>query len=240
MLATTTPRKTAGGVWALIAALVLLSAAPAEAALQLKLYDGTDTLLIIDQDDGTFGDVADLSGTLGRVLYVDVFNDWDILATGTGYPFTGPVTEPRLRITLDVASLAAGDLTVSLSQDGFTGLSGLHATDIWNGQTDSTLGLDKAVYWGTTLFDMTNPMISETVATGVWDEAYVSGVPITDNGSIALTVLWTIRADGAGETTAGNNTLTIPEPAMLGLFGVGLLGFAALARRRLRRGQAKT
>ena len=76
MLSETRPMKTDGGVLALMAALVLLSAAPAEAALQLKLYDGTDTILIEDQDFTPILPLTDPdgSGTLGWILYADVFN----------------------------------------------------------------------------------------------------------------------------------------------------------------------
>ena len=145
-----------------------------------------------------------------------------------------------MKITLDVAKAGEGDLTVSLSQDGFSGLSGLHGTDVWNGDTTSTLS--KAAYWGTSLFDLTNEFFSETGFTGVFDEEFLCSGPITDDGSIALTLVWGIHVSDSGETefTAGNNRFSIPEPAMLGLFGVGLLGFAVLARRRQRRGQTKT
>ena len=249
MLATTRPMKTAGGVLALMAALVLSSAAPAEAILQLELTDGTTTVLIQDQDFvPTVGTDADLNGVDGVITYAAGFPGWTFFSvTGVGAPVVGTSLGPALSFNLTGQSSAASDLTVRLTRydasgifpDGFSGLSGNNGRDVWNGQTASTL--DKAAYWGTSLFDVTtNPaFFSETGITGVFDEFYIGG-PITTDGPTSLTLVWTIHAAGPGEFTTGNNTLTIPEPAMLGLFGVGLLSFAALARRRQRRGQTKT
>jgi hypothetical protein len=175
------------------AAALLATAFPAAAALQLRISDGTPggTIVVTDQDPNDF------NLTVGAVSYSGpIGTNWlATLSTGTSKPLLGGAATPRIDLaTLDVSSAFGGNLTIELTDTGFTGVGpailaiggNAAGTVIWNTYTDSSnLGFGKA-----------SPLLSIGPLSGNFANNSVSAVATTPPYSITFELLISHPANG--------------------------------------------
>jgi hypothetical protein len=135
----------------------------------------------------------------------------------------------------------------------YTGESGLHILDVWITQSNLSSPQGTASFTGGFT---TNTWTSGTVevieevridplnnlffsGTQVGQQDFMSPVsamafastPVTLNGLYSETVHYTIRTNAAGASSNNTIDITVPEPASLGLVGVGLAALGFLRRR---------
>ncbi len=156
-------------------AALVTAVAPASAALQLRISDGTPagTFIITDQGAG------DSNPTVGVVSYSGpVGSQWLITVNnGTSKPVIGSAAHPDIDLnSFDLSSLSGGTLTVELTDTDFTG--GGPGTVSIGGGTAGTVGLRTFVDYNNTPFGM---------STLVSDQGPFSGLSFADNANTTVT-----------------------------------------------------
>lgn len=205
----------------LAAGALALSAIPASASLILTLDDGAGHVATVS-DNG----VGDVSSLLGAIVYSGNLGLWSI-NTAIGADSSIP-TLAKINLTSFNAAYAGSgvaNLTVSLLDTGLTGPAGLNTpgrTSV-GGTTNGSVSF--ATYFNGSL----------VASAGVFNphsyskDLYFGGVD-TSSPFDLLDVI-SISQNGVGTTQATMET-TIPEPATLGLLGLGLLGLGFARRRK--------
>jgi hypothetical protein len=128
------------GLTHLIFGLLLSSVSHLQAAAQLRLSDGTTTVVITD------GDAQDSASASGVISYVGAVGpNWNVAATGSTKPSFGSAAAPLLDVSLTASSQGAGYLTVELTDEGFTTASTITPNVI--GRMFGTSGSVTEVIW---------------------------------------------------------------------------------------------
>jgi len=203
-----------------LTALLLAFTANAHALLSLSLTDtGTGDLITIT-DNG----LGDLSSTLGRMATWGDIGDWSYFTGVAGTPYVGSEYLDEFNLSsMNVKHGGSGTGTLVIE---------LLATDIMR---------DGALY---------NIGIGGTAAGSIVFETYINGTLVSDSG--ALNSAFSFADSGSvaqglapydlrmvATITSGMNTessfnykVTIPEPGILSLLGLGLFALGLFTRKQ--------
>jgi hypothetical protein len=202
----------------ILAVAAMISAGSAYAVGTLTLFDGTNTITIVDQSGG------DTNPLPGVVSWSGAIGVWNInIDSGFTKPAIGSATHPQMDLNFSAHSTTGGMLALIFSDSGFTasgtGRDALGGTQDNGSVTDYIQVNETNVL---TLGPLTGSPFSGT-ATG--------GMTLTTEDLLKLIVV--INHTGAGLTT-GDKDLTVPDGgSAVALLGIALVGVEAL-RRRLR------
>ena len=201
-----------------IAITSLAFGAAANAGMILTLDDGAGHSVTI-----TDGGTGDLDANAGAIAWTGSLGNWLFNFTA-GLSNSPAIGEPAM---LDLASLNAtsrrgGNLTITLLETGLLYPSGSNLTAITSvgGTTSGTVSFQSLVN-------------SSTLGSfGPFSGAFsgTTSGQVDTTGGFTLTQIATIHHEGSG-VTGFNMITTVPEPATLGLLGIGLIGLAFMRKR---------
>jgi hypothetical protein len=207
-------------------ALFIVMGVSSRANAELILYacpDATCSSSTLLATDGNADGVATFSG----IAY-----GYNITTTGAvSKPLIGSATDPSMDLSYQLVSLSGGTIWIYASDTDFLGLTTLGYTMTFGGTADA--GVTQAARLGGADAN-TNLNVLPLIAS-LPNFGSVSGsfTPTVSPYSLALGV--GVTSASGGLVSSGDLRLqTIPEPASMALFGVGLLGAVTRYRRRNR------
>jgi len=209
-----------GAVFLLAFGMALVNAKPAEAALQVWICNDALCAGEVAVTDNLAGDVNPVLGA------ITVITGAGSVELATSYPFTGSPANPFLNLTYSFGATDFGILGtpyVFASQTGFTGVGSARLeANASNGGGITTAYAGAGAFTPPTGTAIIGPLPMDFVASGS-----VPAAPYYLALGIQVTA-------GVGGAASGDATITVPEPASMTLFGLGLLGAGFTARRRRR------
>ena len=197
-------------------------------SLTFNDVDTGDFLYVEDQGagDGHIG--------LGVVSSTASVGNWGVnVTTGLSYPVIGASDKPELDLnSVNVTSGQLGGTLEILLEDTYDTLGEFNdsITGFQFAVGGTTRGtVDYKVYVNDVL--LSDVFIDQGPAFAYSD--LMTPIPGELGDELTLKILATIVHTAAGQVTSFDAHLTpIPEPASIALFGIGLLGFAGIARRK--------
>lgn len=219
----------------LVVGVLALAVTPAsDAALTMRLISGANDITIVD------GGADDLSGSGdGVVIWIGAVGTWS-LNVSTGVVMT---TDPgSMDLNSVVASSGAGDLTIMLSDNGFTGSTTGMTADI-GGTLAAGGSLTASAYFNDSnaVLDIANA--EESISLGEFNKYGGFSGSKSQSGSVSapfsMTLVTVLHHSKVGLTSYDFQVNAVPEPGTFALWS--LLSFpglgAYLLSRRLKREQ---
>ena len=216
----------------LVASMCALCAPFAHATLILTLTDNV-TNQSITITDNLAGDAL---SAIGQIGFSGGIGSWVALVTTGASNAPGTAANALLDFSsIILTNTGAGSLTFTLTETGFTNPAGPTS-----GASTGIGGTTTGTVTASSLFNG-NSLINLGSFTGGPGGSFSGGggssVDTTNPFSLTNSVTVAYGAGGGSSTFAMSTN--VPEPAMLGLLGLGLIGLG-LARRKSTRGQAST
>jgi len=221
-------------VAALVVAGVVGASNKADAAFIAAICDdltcsgGNDTFVTDNGAGDTIANVGGINFTTSAFGYLLVVN------TSQSKPIIGSASVPQLDLTFTATTVAGGGGQIFLYA-GDSDFVGAHSFNLSIGGTNSGgSGTVTGRAWGgTTNNPLTfSPLLATTgPLTGSTFSALVPGSYVPTVSPYSLSIGVAINRTTAG-TTTGDLNLSVPEPASMTLFGLGLLGTGFFRRRR--------
>jgi hypothetical protein len=209
-------------------------ASNADAAFKIRLDDGIGLfpdLEITDQG------VGDLSPIVGNIVVADTIGTWTFTFTSTRTkPLSGSATQPVMTISSDNTS-GLGVLTIYVTDTGYGPTAApTNWTKSVNGADDDSQAITYDAYYdtGNTEFALTTAIGGQLSGTGEFDASDSDVTPAGLASPFSLTTVYTITHTVQGSSQFDADLRTLPEPATLGVLGIGLFGLGWAARRRRR------
>ena len=202
----------------------------AQATLSLKV-NGTQI------DDG---DLSDSNPAAGAITYIGFLGAGTMTVdTGISKPFIGSAADPQLHLDGLLTSIGPMSLTLMLSDTNFSGSIGTFFASI-GGILNGGLGSDitYSVYR-----DLTNTLFGTGAGTLVCSTGTLTSSPISGSCSnsvtlgspYSITLVATLNHTGEGNSSfnaVARDDAQVPEPSVMILFGLALIGVAAFSRRK--------
>jgi hypothetical protein len=232
-----------GGTLLLAGAIVAISPQRADAAFVVAVCDdaacnGAGDVFVEDES----GEVGLGIGVPGLINFnAGAVAGWEVTLTSTQTkPLFGSAAQPAINLTYQLTNSGGGASQIWLyaGDTDFTGggnatlvvnstTAGQNTTGFLLGGDDNNVNAPSGVNLAPTLLTL-GPFAGVFSASG-------SAGPVGAVTPYALTVGVTIVDAGGLSLSSGDATVTVPEPATMSLFGLGLFGTALAARRRLRK-----
>ncbi len=209
----------------------LIMASSANAALKLDV-GGTQIADGSGLDEAAASGVVKFSGDVAGFLFqVSVGNN------NLSYPgiFDLAVTaSSNLAPPAGTATTFPASVTVSLTETGLTGFGSAGFTS--GGNVDVNASVDYALYMDASNAEFGTGTLLGTVngATGLGALASLIPETFTAAGPFSLTLVTTLNATNYLQGFSVDTQVNVPEPSVLALFGMGLVGIG-LARRRMKK-----